>query len=284
MFSMTSFDAKIDESINTERGPYVFKVSGQIEAFGGIDNLDPGIVEGLIHFLDAHNELVQLLRTAREKCREMDVPKFKIRLYNGKGARDHELPTSNTLRAMVFESGITSNTYFDVIIEHKDGLAKRINKLHRLYMSLQFPLFFIYGQSRYHTKLNVIPVDGSGEAKWLTMLANMVRTSRQNPTPKASLEPNPDIATIIAQQLQNILPQIVTQVTANVNNANGENGNCGNNGCSYKTFTASLTWWNIQVQARGQEAAIGMSWNDFKALLVEELCLINEMEKLENEF
>ncbi|GJV98592.1 hypothetical protein Tco_1553844 [Tanacetum coccineum] len=39
-------------------------------------------------------------------------------------------------------------------------------------------------------------------------------------------------------QLQNIIPQIVTQVTANVNNANGENGNGGNDGCSYKTFTA----------------------------------------------
>ncbi|GJV08976.1 reverse transcriptase domain-containing protein [Tanacetum coccineum] len=72
---------------------------------------------------------------------------------------------------------------------------------------------------------------------------------------------NPDIATIIAQQLQNILPQIVTQVTNNVNNANGGN-----------------------VQARGHKAAIGMSWTDFKALLVEEFCPRNEMEKLESEF
>ncbi|GKB55015.1 reverse transcriptase domain-containing protein [Tanacetum coccineum] len=39
---------------------------------------------------------------------------------------------------------------------------------------------------------------------------------------------NPDIAAIIAQQLQTILPQIVTQVTNNVNNAN--NGNGGNGG------------------------------------------------------
>ncbi|GKC32604.1 putative reverse transcriptase domain-containing protein [Tanacetum coccineum] len=132
-------------------------------------------------------------------------------------------------------------------------------------------------------------------------------------------------------QLQNILPQIVTQVTANVNNANRGNGNGGNDRCSYKTFTAcnpkefdgkgravalaywiekiesvfensgcttnqrvryvascfmnkALTWWNTQVQARGREAAIGMSWNDFKALLVEEFCPSNEMEKLENEF
>nr|GEU43247.1 putative reverse transcriptase domain-containing protein [Tanacetum cinerariifolium] len=46
----------------------------------------------------------------------------------------------------------------------------------------------------------------------------------------------------------------------------------------------ALTWWNTQVQARGCEAATDMSWNDFRALRIEELCLSNEMEKLENEF
>ncbi|GKF32598.1 reverse transcriptase domain-containing protein, partial [Tanacetum coccineum] len=57
-----------------------------------------------------------------------------------------------------------------------------------------------------------------------------------------------------------------------------------------KEFAASsfvnkaLTWWNTQVQARGRKAAIGMSWTDFKALLVEEFCPSNEMEKLENVF
>ncbi|GJX93441.1 putative reverse transcriptase domain-containing protein [Tanacetum coccineum] len=55
---------------------------------------------------------------------------------------------------------------------------------------------------------------------------------------------NPDIAAIIAQQLQTILPQIVTQVPNNVNTTNndnggnggGENGNGGNNGCTFKAF------------------------------------------------
>ncbi|GJY34896.1 putative reverse transcriptase domain-containing protein [Tanacetum coccineum] len=68
----------------------------------------------------------------------------------------------------------------------------------------------------------------------------------------------PNIAAIIAEQLQNIIPQIVTQVTANVNNAQNAN-------------------------VRGRDAANGMSWNDFKALLVEEFCPSNEMEKLELE-
>ncbi|GKA68946.1 reverse transcriptase domain-containing protein, partial [Tanacetum coccineum] len=46
----------------------------------------------------------------------------------------------------------------------------------------------------------------------------------------------------------------------------------------------ALTWWNTQVQARGREAAIGMSWNDFRALLLEKFYPSNEMEKLESEF
>ncbi|GJT75348.1 putative reverse transcriptase domain-containing protein [Tanacetum coccineum] len=45
----------------------------------------------------------------------------------------------------------------------------------------------------------------------------------------------------------------------------------------------ALTWWNGQIQVRGRDAANGMSWNDFKALLVEEFCPSNEMEKLELE-
>ncbi|GJY53953.1 reverse transcriptase domain-containing protein [Tanacetum coccineum] len=147
----------------------------------------------------------------------------------------------------------------------------------------------------------------------------------------------PDIATLLAQQLQNLLPEIVNQVIAHVNananngNGNGANGGNGNNGCTYKSFMScnpkeydgkggavvltrwiekmetvidnsgcaenqkvkyvasslvnkALTWWNTQVQARGREAANAMSWNDFKALLVEEFCLSNEMERLENEF
>ncbi|GJX43501.1 reverse transcriptase domain-containing protein [Tanacetum coccineum] len=118
---------------------------------------------------------------------------------------------------------------------------------------------------------------------------------------------NPDIVAIIAQQLQTILPQIVTQVTNNVN------GNGGNNGCTFKAFQSCnpkeydgkggaivLTRWiekmenmidnsgcaeNQKVsQARGREAAMAMTWNDFKALMVEEFCPSNEMEKLENEF
>ncbi|GJZ18984.1 reverse transcriptase domain-containing protein [Tanacetum coccineum] len=155
---------------------------------------------------------------------------------------------------------------------------------------------------------------------------------KSKPKTGPSNDENPNIVAIIAQQLQTVLPQIVTQVTNNVNNAIGENGGNGrNNGCTYKGFMAcnpkeydgkggaialtrwiekmenvinnsgcaenqkvkyaassfvnkALTWWNTQIQVRGHEAAIGMSWTDFKTLLVEEFCPSNEMEKLESEF
>ncbi|GKD46197.1 hypothetical protein Tco_1270842 [Tanacetum coccineum] len=116
MLSMNSLGAHIDESINVGRGPYVFKISGQLYHWIGslcpaegepsrflqlylydtdneVDNrlrhfgdenstLHTDIVEGLIELLDAHNALVQWFRTAREEFVTQDIPDIKVRLYN----------------------------------------------------------------------------------------------------------------------------------------------------------------------------------------------------------
>ncbi|GJT22006.1 hypothetical protein Tco_0891943 [Tanacetum coccineum] len=101
----------------------------------------------------------------RDKCREIDILEFKIRLYNVEGARGYEIPRSSTLRAIVFDSGPTGSTYFDVIIQDKDGSTQSISKLHPSYMSLQLNLLFIYGQSGFHTKLKLRSADSSGKTK-----------------------------------------------------------------------------------------------------------------------
>ncbi|GJR32833.1 hypothetical protein Tco_1109065 [Tanacetum coccineum] len=61
----------------------------------------------------------------------------------------------------------------------------------------------------------------------------------------------PDFSTIIAQQLQNLLPAMLAQVSnrGNVGNQNGK----------------ALTWWNSKICTLSQEVAVSMSWNDFKA-------------------
>ncbi|PWA63366.1 replication protein A 70 kDa DNA-binding subunit [Artemisia annua] len=104
---------------------------------------------GLIKTLDEHNELVQVFRTARDRCNEGNLPEFKIQLYNVAATREYQFPSSSTLGAIVFEPDRNSQTDFDMIIEYKDKQPKRINKLHSSYMSLQFPLLFVYGQPDY---------------------------------------------------------------------------------------------------------------------------------------
>ncbi|PWA36919.1 helitron helicase-like domain-containing protein [Artemisia annua] len=121
----------------------------------GHTNLKAEIVEGLMHTLDAHNELVQIFRTARDKCNDQDVPDMKIQLYNVVGARQYQLPTSGTRGAIIFGNASESMTDYDVIIEYRDRRPKRINKLHSSYMSLQFPILFVYGQPGYNTKMEV---------------------------------------------------------------------------------------------------------------------------------
>ncbi|GJR22636.1 DNA helicase [Tanacetum coccineum] len=151
MFTMTSFRAKVDNSVNRGRGPYVFKVSGQIYHWIGSlcpeedhhprflqlyiydthaevanrkrnfgrqnnDTLNPEIVEGLIHVFDEHNGFVRLFRTARDRCNAGEIPNFKIRLYNKGGARGYELPTFNILGGIVFEDGPKSQTDFDYVV------------------------------------------------------------------------------------------------------------------------------------------------------------------------
>ncbi|GJS20723.1 putative reverse transcriptase domain-containing protein [Tanacetum coccineum] len=129
----------------------------------------------------------------------------------------------------------------------------------------------------------------------------------------------PDFATIIAQQLQNLLPTIVAQVGNHVsnqgNNKNQEDNvtndknqgnvrtmNNGRGGCSYKEFMACnpkdydgkggaivYTRWiekmeSVQDMSGCREAAVGMTWEDFKTLTREEFCPNNEMQKLEIKF
>lgn len=112
--------------------------------------LRPDIIENLIVILDEHNELVQQFRTARNKMEEANIPQFKVRLFGVVGSRQHELPTGDSIGAIVYEGGPCVQTDFDVVIEQHNRRLKRVNKLNASYMSLQFPLLFIFGEDGYN--------------------------------------------------------------------------------------------------------------------------------------
>ncbi|GJV51389.1 putative reverse transcriptase domain-containing protein [Tanacetum coccineum] len=110
----------------------------------------------------------------------------------------------------------------------------------------------------------------------------MAPNRRSGPSSSNNNE-NPDVATVIAQQLQ----AIITQVANNANNANngnngGGNGNDGNNGCSFKTFQSCNP-----KEYDGKGGAIALTrWIEKMENVIDNKFLAqgNEMEKLENEF
>ncbi|PWA99677.1 nucleic acid-binding, OB-fold protein [Artemisia annua] len=68
------------------------------------------VIDGLIHFLDQNNALVRLFRTARDKLREANIPNFTIRLFGVVGVSQYELPTADSIGAIVYEGGASSST------------------------------------------------------------------------------------------------------------------------------------------------------------------------------
>ncbi|GKB93470.1 hypothetical protein Tco_0979607, partial [Tanacetum coccineum] len=65
----------------------------------------------------------------------------------------------------------------------------------------------------------------------------------------------PDFSTIIAQQLQNLLPTIVAQVGDQDNHKSGCSESKGNSTLLFHIVGKALTWWNSQIHTRGREAA-----------------------------
>ncbi|GJW51267.1 putative reverse transcriptase domain-containing protein [Tanacetum coccineum] len=133
----------------------------------------------------------------------------------------------------------------------------------------------------------------------------------------------PDFSTIISQQLLNLLPTLLAQIgnQGNVGNQDGNvvNENVQENirnvmvnnnrvvftrwiekmeyvqdmsGCGMDqkvkytvgSFVGkALKWWKSQFCTLSREVTVGMSWDDFKALMSEEFYPSHEMQKLESE-
>ncbi|GJY15896.1 hypothetical protein Tco_0386318 [Tanacetum coccineum] len=93
----------------------------------------------------------------------------------------------------------------------------------------------------------------------------------------------PDFSTIIAQQLQNLLPTIVAQVG---DQGRGQGSGRNQNGDA----VIDNIWGEDMSGCRDNQkvkytagSLVGMSWEDFKTLTRDEFCPSNEMQKLETE-
>ncbi|KAL3622578.1 hypothetical protein CASFOL_033989 [Castilleja foliolosa] len=202
MFSMTYFVARIDEAVNDGRGPYVFKVSGQVSHWIGslcpvgnegprflqlyiydtineVSNrlrffessqrcsLSPAIVSSLIHTLNSCNEYVRLFKSAADFCDTSAIRDFSVRLFNNVGDRRYEPPASGTLGGIVFAEDSNASNY-DIVVHNKDGPPHRVSKLHPSYIPLQYPLLFPYAEPGWSPQLRLHSIC-DGKRKNLTV-------------------------------------------------------------------------------------------------------------------
>ncbi|KAJ0776176.1 hypothetical protein HanLR1_Chr02g0042601 [Helianthus annuus] len=174
MFSMTSFGADIDDTVNDGRGPYVFKVSGQLSHwlgslcppdnekprflqmyiydtenevsnrlrfFSAASQLSSDIVATISQTLASCNGYVRLFKSAIDLCTGSNAYNFVVRLYNGGNKRKYEPPAPGTLGGIIRDNNLNATTY-DIVIHNKDGIAQRVSKLHSSYIALAVPVAF----------------------------------------------------------------------------------------------------------------------------------------------
>ncbi|CAI9259361.1 unnamed protein product [Lactuca saligna] len=202
MFLMTSFGANVDDDINDSRGPYVFKVSGQIShkirsllpdpAKGprflqlylfdidhevenrlrdfdgpGSNTLDSTVINYLSRFLAESNEYARTFKNAKQMAEEMELESYAVRLFNHIEDRRYDLPLPGSLGCIVNGDDTTSTTY-DIIIHSHHGHPQRISKLHPSYMPLQYPPLFPFGEEGWSPRLKLANRRGAS-AQNLTM-------------------------------------------------------------------------------------------------------------------
>ncbi|GJZ07791.1 putative reverse transcriptase domain-containing protein [Tanacetum coccineum] len=150
--------------------------------------------------------------------------------------------------------------------------------------------------SAIYTAQEVIVV---GMRAWNTRSTNTSTTNEDQPN---------DLEGMVARQLNAALPNLVAQFAEALNANKGNLGKgavgllswiegmesklhiskCSDN--SKVEYAAcliqgrALTWWNTQVQTRGREAALQLTWEEFKKLLLEEYYPKSEVQKLNSKF
>ncbi|KAH9611760.1 hypothetical protein KSS87_009024 [Heliosperma pusillum] len=183
MFSFTSMGGKIDHSINQGRGPYTFRMGGQnVHRIGSLlpsaqatpkfcqlyiydtedeirnrknaispnnpERLNDELTRLLQNMIDANNVLAQSFRMARDRlCANMDSD-VRIRLISRRDTdgRTYNRPTASEVAGLI-EGDIGPNMEKrDIIVQKECGRLQRISELHPLYIPLQYPLLFPFGE------------------------------------------------------------------------------------------------------------------------------------------
>ena len=188
--AFTSLGARVDDSVNRGGGgPPVFKIHGELHHNIGsllpsgrqppvyaqlyiIDSraaqehrmqrnrgLDPDLMYRLGGLISDHHRWAHFFRQAHEVFQSSNADQLTLRLTinQNNDCRRYNLPTSDEVAAVIPGDGTQVSASRDIVLYKQDGSLQRVNEGSAMYESLQYPLFFIYGEDGYHYDLDMSP-------------------------------------------------------------------------------------------------------------------------------
>ncbi|KAJ4753717.1 hypothetical protein LUZ62_088122 [Rhynchospora pubera] len=187
MFAFSSMGVKVDQQINRNTGPYVFRVSGQVchrigsltppegqrhayaqpyfydttnEVQNRIASVPNGcltnrprehIVMQLNDMLYDHNIIAQGFRTARDRIGSAAGDDFYLRIVSSRNqqGQQYTAPVADEVVGLVVGDFSDISSRKDIIIHSRSGQLQRINPLHPKYFALQYPLLLARGEDSF---------------------------------------------------------------------------------------------------------------------------------------
>ncbi|CAN6839969.1 unnamed protein product [Brassica oleracea] len=126
------------------------KAMGQTSTEG---NLDEATLACLIEMIDENNCLAKLFRRARDHY-EGSRQEFSIRLLPDKGkGKEYDLPSTSEVAGLIVGDMSSTIGERDIVVQFQSDTLQQIRDDHPLYMSLQYPLLFPYGEYGFHPEI-----------------------------------------------------------------------------------------------------------------------------------
>ncbi|KAL7145491.1 hypothetical protein ABFS83_07G088000 [Erythranthe nasuta] len=145
MFSFTSLGGKVQTSINNGSGPYTFLLHGQnYHLLGSLlpeEGTRPKFAQ--LYIFDTENEIQNRIDAVRlVKSRNTD-------------GMTYNLPYASEIAGLIVGDFDTQEGVRDIVVETRSNKLQRISELHPLYLPLQYPLLFPYGEDGYRDDISL---------------------------------------------------------------------------------------------------------------------------------
>uniref|UniRef100_A0A0D3BZP0 Helitron helicase-like domain-containing protein n=1 Tax=Brassica oleracea var. oleracea TaxID=109376 RepID=A0A0D3BZP0_BRAOL len=139
---------------------YIFdtgnEVRNRLNAMGQTStegNLDETTLARLIEMIDENNCLAKLFRRARDYYKGSGQ-EFNIRLLSDKGkGKEYDLPSTSEVAGLIVGDMSSTIGVRDIVVQFQSDTLQQIRDYHSLYMSLQYPLLFPYGEYGFHPEI-----------------------------------------------------------------------------------------------------------------------------------